>query len=572
MITTKAQRKLFGNILIEKNLVNEDQLDEALEIQKINGKGLGNILVELGYTTDDLITEALGKYLDMEVVSLEDIDIKPDVLKKISPSIAKLYRVIPIAYSESTITVAQEYALNIEQIDILRFLLQHKIKPVMAPKDEVANALEKYYPGNFESVEDLLGNFESDASQVGFKDNREIIDIDQLKKLAEDAPVKTFVSMILLQAIIDKASDIHLESFEKKFRVRYRIDGLLVEKIPVPVQFKNGIISRIKVLSQMDIAERRLPQDGRIMINIRGHSVDIRVSTLPTKYGESIVLRILDKSATSLNLTQLGMIPDDVRMIQQLMRKPNGIILITGPTGSGKTTTLYSALDYVNEPGVKIITTEDPVEYDIEGIMQIQINSEIGVTFAKSLRAILRQDPDIILIGEIRDLETLQTAIQASLTGHLVLSTLHTNDAPSTITRLIDMDVKPYLITASLVAVISQRLVRKICTECREEYTPNKNVLDDLNIAESELKDKHFFKGNGCRNCSSTGYKGRMSILEIMVIDEEIRAEIIKQSSSEILRRKARKKGMNTLREAGLNAAYNGLTTLEEVVRETCSM
>ncbi|MDR4497921.1 MAG: Flp pilus assembly complex ATPase component TadA [Candidatus Scalindua sp.] len=570
MITTKAQRKLFGNILIEKNLVNEDQLDEALEIQKINGKGLGNILVDLGYTTDDLITEALGKYLDMEVVSLEDIDIKPDVLKKISPSIAKLYRVIPIAYSESTITVAQEYALNIEQIDILRFLLQHKIKPVMAPKDEVANALEKYYPGNFESVEDLLGNFQSDASQVESKDNREIIDIDQLKKLAEDAPVKTFVSMILLQAIIDKASDIHLESFEKKFRVRYRIDGLLAEKIPVPVQFKNGIISRIKVLSQMDIAERRLPQDGRIMINIRGHSVDIRVSTLPTKYGESIVLRILDKSATSLNLNQLGMVPDDVRTIQQLMKKPNGIILITGPTGSGKTTTLYSALDYVNEPGVKIITTEDPVEYDIDGIMQIQINSEIGVTFAKSLRAILRQDPDIILIGEIRDLETLETAIQASLTGHLVLSTLHTNDAPSTITRLIDMDVKPYLITASLVAVISQRLVRKICTECREEFIPSKNVVDDLKIAESELKGKHFFKGKGCRNCNSTGYKGRMSILEIMVIDEEIRADIIKQSSSEVLREKARKKGMNTLREAGLNAAYNGLTTLEEVVRETC--
>ncbi|MDR4504466.1 MAG: GspE/PulE family protein [Candidatus Scalindua sp.] len=570
MSSTKAQRKLFGKILVEKGVVNQDQIEEALEIQKINGKGLGNVLVDLDYTTDVLITEALGEFLDMEVVSLEDIDLKPDVLEKISPAIAKLYRVIPIAYDDSFLTIAQEYALNIEQIDILRFLLQKEIKPVVAPKDEVADALEKYYPGNFESVEELLGDFKYNDSHVKITDNRETIDIEQLKELANDAPVKTFVNMILLQAVIDHASDIHLETFENNFRVRYRIDGQLVEKIPVPASFTNGIVSRIKVLAEMDIAERRLPQDGRIMINIRGNSVDIRVSTLPTKYGESIVMRVLDKQSTSLDLTQLGIMPDDISTIQKLMKSPNGIVLITGPTGSGKTTTLYSALNYINEPGVKIITTEDPVEYDVEGIMQIQVNHEIGVTFANSLRAILRQDPDIILIGEIRDLETLEIAIQASLTGHLVFSTLHTNDAPSTITRLIDMDVKPYLITASLLAVISQRLVRKICTECKEEYQPDRNVLEDLKISERELQDKQFFKGSGCQNCNGTGFKGRMSILEIMIIDEEIRSYIIQQSSTEVLREKAKENGMNTLRDAGLNAAYNGLTTVEEIVKETC--
>ncbi len=570
MSSKKVQRKLFGKVLVEQGVVNQDQIEEALEIQQLNGKALGNILVDLGYTTEERITETLGSYLDMEVVSLDEIDLKPDIIQRISPAMAKLYRVIPIAYDDHSLTIAQEYALNIEQIDILRFLLQKEIKAVIASKEEVADALEKHYPGNFESVDELLGSLTHDDSQFQMKDDREMIDEKQLMALANDAPVKTFVNMILLQAVIDHASDIHLESFENSFRVRYRIDGQLVEKVPVPPSFTNGIVSRIKVLSEMDISERRLPQDGRIMVTIRGHSVDIRVSTLPTKYGESVVMRVLDKQATSLDLTQLGIMPDDISTIQKLMKKPNGIVLITGPTGSGKTTTLYSALNYVNEPGVKIITTEDPVEYDVEGIMQIQINHDIGVTFASSLRAILRQDPDVILIGEIRDLETLEIAIQASLTGHLVFSTLHTNDAPSAITRLIDMDVKPYLITSSLLAVVSQRLVRKICTECKEEYKPEKEVFEDLNITEQELRDKQFFRGSGCKKCNGTGYKGRMSILEIMNIDEDIRNHIIQQASTEILREKSRENGMQTLRESGLNAAFNGLTTVEEVVRETC--
>ncbi len=565
----EVKKKLLGQILLERKLVNESQITEAFEVQKINGKALGDIFIDLGYTTNDLIMEALSDYLGLEVVSLANVELKPDVLEKVPPSVAQLYRVVPIAYKNSTLTLAQEYALNIGQIDDLRFLLPYDIKPVLVDKAEVYDALEKYYPGHHESVKELLDKFQHDISRSMDTSDRETIEIEHLKELANDAPVKTFVNLILLQAVIDKASDVHFEAFEYEFRVRYRIDGVLLEKIPVPTHFVKGIVSRIKVMANMDIAEKRLPQDGRILLTIRGNFVDIRVSTLPTKYGESVVLRILDKGSTSLDLTLLGMIPDDTDTVKKLMEKPNGIILVTGPTGSGKTTTLYACLNHVNLSGVKIITTEDPVEYDIDGIMQIQVKPEIGVTFASCLRAILRQDPDKILIGEIRDIETLEIAVQASLTGHLVLSTLHTNDAPSAITRLMNMGVKPYLITASLLAVISQRLVRKICPECKEEYKPGKDIINELNIPESELQGRHFYIGKGCNNCDQTGYKGRMAILEIMTINDEINSLIIEQASAETIGQAAKRNGMRTLAEGGLNAASNGLTTLEEVIRET---
>jgi type IV pilus assembly protein PilB len=565
----EVERKLLGQILLERKLVNESQIDEAFEVQKINGKALGDIFIDLGYTTNDLIMEALSDYLGLEIVSLANVELKPDVLEKVPPSVAQLYRVVPIAYKNSTLTLAQEYALNIGQIDDLRFLLPHDIKPVLVDKVEVSDALDKYYPGHHESVKELLDKFQHDTSRSMDRDDRETIEIEHLKELANEAPVKTFVNLILLQAVIDKASDVHFEAFENEFRVRYRIDGVLLEKIPVPTHFVKGIVSRIKVMANMDIAEKRLPQDGRILLTIRGNFVDIRVSTLPTKYGESVVLRILDKGSTSLDLTLLGMIPDDTDTVKKLMEKPNGIILVTGPTGSGKTTTLYACLNYVNLSGVKIITTEDPVEYDIDGIMQIQIKPEIDVTFASCLRAILRQDPDKILVGEIRDIETLEIAVQASLTGHLVLSTLHTNDAPSTITRLMNMGVKPYLITASLLAVISQRLVRKICPECKEGYKPGENIINELNIPESELQGRHFYIGKGCNNCDQTGYKGRMAILEIMITNDEINSLIIEQASAETIRQAAKRNGMRSLAEGGLNAACNGLTTLEEVIRET---
>ena len=569
MATKENKRKLFGQILLEKRLVSKDQVTEALEIQDINGKALGDILVDLEYTTSNRITEVLSDYLGMEVIKIEDVVFREDVLDKIPHTIAQLYRIIPIAFEEPTITVAQQDPLDIQQIDDLRFLLKYNVKPVFVEREDVANALDTYYPGGHESVEEILENFKQDLSITNNSESRETIEVEQLKEMSNETPVKSLVNLILLQAIVVKASDIHFEVFENEFRVRYRIDGVLREKVPVPMLYANGIISRIKIMANMDIAERRLPQDGRIFLTIRGHSVDIRISTLPTNYGESIVMRILDKSSVSLDLTGLGIMPDNLKTIKQLMQKPNGIILVTGPTGSGKTTTLYASLNHVNVNGLKIITTEDPVEYDIDGIMQIQVNPEIDVTFSKCLRSILRQDPDIILVGEIRDLETLEIAVQASLTGHLVLSTLHTNDAPATITRLINMGLKPYLITASLVAVISQRLIRKICRNCKEEYTPGNDIIHELNLTDHDLQNKHFYMGKGCNNCNHTGYKGRMSILEIMSVDEEICSHIIKQSSTETIRETARNNGMRTLLESGLNAVYNGLTTLEEVARET---
>ena len=461
MATKEDKRKLFGQILLEKELVSKEQIKEALEIQDINGKALGDILVDLEYATNSRITEVLSDYLGMEVVSIKNVDFKENILDKIPHSIAQLYRIVPIAFEESTITVAQQDPLDIQQIDDLRFLLKYNVKPVLVDREDVANALDTYYPGEHESVEEILETFKQDLTSTNKSENRETIEVEHLKEMSNETPVKSLVNLVLLQAVVVKASDIHFEIFENEFRVRYRIDGVLREKVPVPMIFANGIISRIKVMANMDIAERRLPQDGRIFLTIKGHSVDIRISTLPTNHGESVVMRILDKSSVSLDLARLGMMPDNLKTVKQLMQKPNGIILVTGPTGSGKTTTLYASLNHVNVAGTKIITTEDPVEYDIDGIMQIQINPDIDVTFTKCLRSILRQDPDIILVGEIRDLETLEIAVQASLTGHLVLSTLHTNDAPSTITRLINMGLKPYLITAALVAIISQRLVKK---------------------------------------------------------------------------------------------------------------
>jgi type IV pilus assembly protein PilB len=568
MATKENKRKLFGQILVEKQLVNEDQIKEALEIQKINGKALRDVLVDLKYTTRNRIIEALSDYLGMEVIDLENVDFNQDVLDKIPHSIAQLYRIIPIAFKESTVTVAQQDPMDIRQIDDLRFLLKYNVKPVLVEREDVANAIDRYYPGEHESVEEILDKFQQDLSAKNDSMSREIIEMEHSKEMSGESPIKSFVNLILLQAIVVKASDIHFEVFENEFRVRYRIDGVLREKVPVPVLFANGIISRIKVMANMDIAERRLPQDGRIFLTIKGHSVDIRISTLPTSHGESVVMRILDKSSVSLDLARLGMMPDDLKTVKQLMQKPNGIILVTGPTGSGKTTTLYACLNHINVTGLKIITTEDPVEYDIDGIMQIQINPDIDVTFSNCLRSILRQDPDIILIGEIRDLETLEIAIQASLTGHLVLSTLHTNDAPSTITRLINMGLKPYLITAALVAIISQRLVKKICPDCKEEYTPGNDILHELKLHDHDIQGKQFYIGKGCSSCNRTGYKGRMSILEIMSVDEEMCSHIIKQSSTETIREIARSNGMSTLLESGLNAVYNGITTLEEIARE----
>jgi type IV pilus assembly protein PilB len=567
-LKTEAKKRLFGQLLKDKGFVTEEQIREALAIQKQKGGLLGDILESLRYVSHKQIMQALGEHLGLEIVDIENIEIPSEIINLIPHAIAHLYRLIPIDIKDNTLTVAQEDALNFETIDDLRLILKHSIKPVLCGKIAVTRALEKYYPRKHESVEQLLSDFKKDGSYIASV-RGEYIDIDELKKMADAAPVKKWVGLMFLDAIINKASDIHFEAFENEFRVRYRIDGLLYEKISPPKQLGVPIASRIKVISGMDISERKLPQDGRIQLNVGGTPIDMRVSTLPTKFGESIVMRLLNKSAVSLNLDTLGFDSEELKLMYQLSNKPNGIILVTGPTGSGKTTTLYATLNYLNDIGTKIITTEDPVEYDIDGLIQVQINPSIGVVFASCLRAILRQDPDIILVGEIRDEESARIAIQASLTGHLVFSTLHTNDAPTTVTRLIDINIKPYLIAATVEAIISQRLVRKICVSCKEEYEPSEESLMELNLTKADVTGKTFFKGKGCNNCNKTGYKGRMGIYEIMVINNEIRHLIIKQANTNTIRTAAKNNGMKTLRDSGLKAVYNGLTTIPEVVRET---
>ncbi len=567
-IRTEAKRRLFGQILKDKGFATENQIREALAIQKQKGGLIGDILVSLRYVNNEQIMLALSEYLGLEIVNIEGIDIPSEIINMIPPAIAQLYRIIPINIKDDTLTIVQADALNFETMDDLRLMLKHQIKPVLCHKDIVLRALDKYYPKKHESVEQLLLEFKEDKSYAESA-RGEYIDIDELRKMADATPVKKWVNLMFLDAILDKASDIHLEPFEDGFKVRYRIDGILYDKISPPKQLGIPITSRIKVMSSMDISERKLPQDGRIQLNVGGTLIDLRVSSLPTKYGESVVMRLLNKSAVSLNLDTLGFRPDELKLIHQLLNKPNGIILVTGPTGSGKTTTLYSALNYLNDIGTKIITTEDPVEYDIDGLVQVQINTSIGVDFARCLRAILRQDPDIILVGEIRDEETARIAIQASLTGHLVFSTLHTNDAPTTVTRLIDIGVKPYLIAATLEAVISQRLVRKICTSCKEEYEPSDESLMELNLTKADIKGKRFFRGKGCNNCNNIGYKGRMGIYEIILMNSEIRRLITEQASTNTIKMAAKNNGMNTLRESGLFAIFNGLTTIQEIVRET---
>ncbi|MDE1889185.1 MAG: Flp pilus assembly complex ATPase component TadA [Planctomycetota bacterium] len=569
-LKTGAKKKLFGQLLKDKGFVTEAQIQEALALQYRKYAVLGDILVGLNFITNEQIMQALSEYLELEIENIEDVEIPRDVISLVPSAIAQLYRVIPIRYDEGTrtLTIAQVDALDLQTLDDLRLIFKYSIKQVLCPREMVISALEKYYPKKHESVELLLQELKEDKSSTELI-KADHIDIEEIVKLADTALVKKWVSLMFLDAITEKASDIHFEAFEEEFKVRYRIDGVLYERISPPKQLGIPIISRIKVMSGMDISVRRLPQDGRIKLNVGGAPIDLRVSTLPTKFGESVVIRLLNKSAVSLDLNTLGLRPEELKLMRQLLNKPNGIILVTGPTGCGKTTTLYAALNYLNEISTKIITTEDPVEYEINGLIQMQVNPAIDVTFANCLRAILRQDPDIILVGEIRDEETSQIAIQSALTGHLVFSTLHTSDAPTTVTRLIDMGIKPYLISSTVEAVISQRLVRKICDSCKEEYKPADESLKELNLERQDIKEKNFFRGKGCSNCRNTGYKGRMGIFEIMVIKEETRRLIAEQANTNLIRIAAKKNGMRTLRESGLIAIDDGLTTIEEIVRET---
>lgn len=571
---TSGASKKIGQILIDLGFINDEQLWSVLEHHRQTGELTGQAAVNLQLISEDMLTQALAEQMGLKTVNLRDEDLKvSDKLIGIVPeTMCTLYKVMPLRMDGDSLVLAMANPTNIAALDDIRNMLNiSEVIAMVASEKDVIASIEKFYSGKKESIEDIIKNMETDEELMASHGAGATgsIDLESLEELADAAPVRKLLNMVLLLAIRDKASDIHFEPFEDEFKMRYRVDGIMYELVPPPRHLAPAIASRIKVMANLDIAERRLPQDGRIELNIGGNPVDMRVSVLPTMFGEGCVLRVLDRTVVSLDLNKIGMTPKTLAEFRVLIRKPHGIALLTGPTGSGKTTTLYSALCELNDIGTKIITTEDPIEYDIDGIIQCPINADIGVTFAACLRAILRQDPDIILVGEIRDFETAQISIQSALTGHLVFSTLHTNDAPGAITRLRDMGVPPFLITATVEGVVAQRLVRKICVDCREEFKPSPEMLMELNLRREQIVGKRFFHGRGCDRCNNTGCKGRCGIHELLVCNDEIRELVMEGATKDRLIAAGKRNGMVTLREAGLKAIFDGVTNIDEIVRET---
>ncbi|KAA1257748.1 Type II/IV secretion system protein [Rubripirellula obstinata] len=570
-----ATRRI-GQILVDLGFLSDEQLEVLLEEQEQQpGTLLGKIAEDMQLITDEQLIQGLAEQMGMQTVSLEDAEFSPEVMEKISETMSQLYRVVPLAFDEAsnTLTVATCDPQNLNIQDELRTFLGHEINVIIATETDVLKTIERYYDSESESVEKLVKSLAEDEelkSMISALENDKF-NITDAAAMADSAPVRKLLNMVLLLAIKDHASDIHFEPFEDEFRIRIKSEGVLYEMVPPPRHLAFAITTRIKVMANLDIAERRMPQDGRIELMVGGHPVDLRVSVLPTIFGESTVMRVLDRSVVDLSLGNVGMNEETIANFRAAIDRPNGIVLVTGPTGSGKTTTLYSALSELNNPEDKLITTEDPVEYDIEGIIQIPIDSAVGVTFASCLRAILRQDPDTILVGEIRDLETAEIAIQAALTGHLVFSTLHTNSAAATITRLKDMGIQAFMICATVEAILAQRLVRRICTKCREEAKVSQAMLFDLQIEKEAIRGKKFFKGTGCDNCNNTGYKGRIALFELMIINDKIRDMVMGNASTDDIRDEAMKNGMICLRDFGMTVAADGITTLDEVIRETVS-
>ena len=563
----------IGQILVDLGFLSDEQLEMLLEEQQQRpGEMLGQIAMAMGLITDEQLAQALGEQMGMPVISLADVVITPDVLSHVTEPMAQLYRIVPVSFQDDALTIAMCDPQKLSILDELRSFLGYEIRPAVATEKEIVRALERYYAVGGESVETLIADMEQDealAAAAKALEKGGPVDLTSIEALADSAPVRKLLNMVLLLGIKDHASDLHFEPFENEFKIRLRADGVLYEMVPPPRHLAFAITTRIKVMADLDIAERRLPQDGRIRLAVGGHPVDLRVSVLPTMFGESVVMRVLDRSVVMLDLNAVGMDQEILVPFREIIRKPNGIVLVTGPTGSGKTTTLYGALNELNEITDKLITTEDPVEYEIDGIVQIPIDPAIGNTFAHCLRSILRQDPDKILVGEIRDLETAEIAVQASLTGHMVFSTLHTNDAPSTVTRLRDMGVAPFLITATLEAVLAQRLVRKICKECREQTIPSTETLAQLDLTPDDVLDRKFFRGRGCAACNNTGFKGRIGLFELMIINDRLRELINRGASTEKLRDLALQTGMRPLRAAGMEKVYAGITSIDEVIRET---
>ena len=571
-------KRPIGRILVKLGKIVRDDYQAAVQLQNSThrGKRLGQILIEMGKCTPLDVEIALAGQKGLQYVDLASIEIPPEVVGALQAASANTYRIVPIAFDPASkgITVAMQSRDNIAAADDLRNVFGFRnVTCVVADPKQIDALLAKHYGGKSmaEAGKAILAEQDSAAVKAAAGRSAASIDVATLSDATSDNKVVQMLHHLIMMAINDKASDIHLEPFEDEFKVRYRIDGVLYEMLPVPKNLAMPLVSRVKVLAKLNISERRLPQDGRIEMTLPTGPVDLRVAVLPTMFGESVVLRVLDRSNVQLSLDRIGLRDDDLETVRGLINKPNGIVIVTGPTGSGKTTSLYAALNELNTPDTKLLTAEDPVEYDIDGLIQCQVNLEQELTFARLLRSFLRQDPDIILVGEVRDLETAQIAIQASLTGHLVFTTLHTNDAPSSVARLLDLGVESFLLTATLEAIVAQRLVRRICTQCKEEFLPSEEQLMELALRPADVGGRTFFRGRGCERCNKSGYKGRLAIFEIMVMNDPLRELIMGQASTAVLRHEARKRGMRTLRECGLLSIYDGQTTIDEVVRETLS-
>ncbi len=563
-----ASSSAIWHLLIDATIATEEQLQEIYDEHLETGKPFRDVLLNFNIIEEDDLLHMIADQLGTEyVTNLDQMEIPFELVSKVSGTSARMYGIIPVREEFGTLHIAAKDAMDYRMVDELNYVTGQDCHILVGKPVDIDKCLDKYYPEGEESFDAMLAELTED--DIFDKSEGSDISEKELSDMASNAPIIKFVDLVLYQAIKDKASDIHFEPFKDTFRIRYRIDGALYEMPPPPVHLALPVISRIKVLSGLNIAERRVPQDGRIELRIAGHPVDLRVSTLPTMHGESVVLRVLDRSSVKLDLDTLGFEPKILQKLKELIKIPNGIIAVTGPTGSGKTTTLYGCLNEINCIEDKILTAEDPVEYDIDGIMQVPIKESIGMSFAKALKAFLRQDPDRIMVGEIRDMETARIAIQAALTGHLVFSTLHTNDSAGTVTRLVDMGIEPFLITSSLVAVLAQRLVRKVCKNCRTPFTPTDRDLKNLGINRDFIGENPFYYGKGCDECNGSGYKGRRGIYELLIMSDGIRELIYEKSPTAVIAEKSRSEGMRTMREDGIQAILQGETTIEEVLKYT---
>ncbi len=564
----------LGDLLVADGLLTAEQLKKALAEQKGSPEKLGSVLIRLNFVNEDQLIGFLSRQYGVPSITLGQLDIDPDVLKLVPAPIARKYEVIPVRRMGNSLALAMADPTNVFALDDISFMTNLQVLPLVASQTAIKKAVDRNYESKTEAISSVLSDMQTDLSNVEVVEEGEEgakVDVFELKESADEAPVVKLVNMVLVDAIQKGASDIHFESYEKIFRIRFRMDGVLHEMLAPPKRLESAILSRLKIMSNLDIAERRLPQDGRIKLRYNNREIDFRVSTLPTIFGEKAVLRILDKEALKLDMTQLGFDEWSLEKFSAAIHQPYGMVLITGPTGSGKTTTLYSGIHTINSPDVNIMTAEDPVEYNLKGVNQVQINEGVGRTFAAALRSFLRQDPDVILVGETRDLETAQISIRAALTGHLVFSTLHTNDCPSTIARLLDMGIPSFLVASSLLLVLAQRLGRKVCKQCREPYDADEESLVQYGHVPTGKGKMQFYKGKGCATCNFTGMKGRVAIYEVMPVGEELRSAILKNASTAELRSIAETAGMRSLRQAGLMKVIEGTTTIEEVLRVTLS-